>query len=205
MSFGPRTVRRGRWVPLKLVLPVHAPRFPRLLRSSTASSSTTSGRDHRSGGRSPCATCWPLSELARAAAANAASPSRCWQALSWPLQSSAAGLVSGSVALLAEAGHSAADFVNELLLGLSLRNARRPADGVDHSRHARHAQGTRPRCPSVTTTRPNEHGRQQRSTPCPKRNARRSERSTRAKGSRGTRWSGWWTPSRPTATAGWPR
>ena len=40
----------------------------------------------------------------------------------------AAGLISGSVALLAEAGHSAADSVNELLLGLSLRRARRPAD-----------------------------------------------------------------------------
>jgi cation diffusion facilitator family transporter len=41
-----------------------------------------------------------------------------------------AGLISGSVALLAEAGHSAADSVNELLLGLSLRNARRPADAL---------------------------------------------------------------------------
>jgi divalent metal cation (Fe/Co/Zn/Cd) transporter len=40
----------------------------------------------------------------------------------------AAGLITGSVALLAEAGHSAADSVNELLLGLSLRRARRPAD-----------------------------------------------------------------------------
>jgi cation diffusion facilitator family transporter len=42
----------------------------------------------------------------------------------------AAGLISGSVALLAEAGHSAADSVNELLLGLSLRSARRPADAL---------------------------------------------------------------------------
>jgi cation diffusion facilitator family transporter len=40
----------------------------------------------------------------------------------------AAGLTTGSAALLAEAGHSAADSVNELLLGLSLRHARRPAD-----------------------------------------------------------------------------
>jgi cation diffusion facilitator family transporter len=41
-----------------------------------------------------------------------------------------AGLTSGSVALLAEAGHSAADSVNELLLGLSLRHARHPADAL---------------------------------------------------------------------------
>jgi cation diffusion facilitator family transporter len=40
----------------------------------------------------------------------------------------AAGLITGSAALLAEAGHSAADSVNEMLLGLSLRQARRPAD-----------------------------------------------------------------------------
>jgi cation diffusion facilitator family transporter len=40
----------------------------------------------------------------------------------------AAGLTTGSAALLAEAGHSAADSVNEMLLGLSLRDARRPAD-----------------------------------------------------------------------------
>jgi cation diffusion facilitator family transporter len=39
-----------------------------------------------------------------------------------------AGLMTGSAALLAEAGHSAADSVNEMLLGLSLRHARRPAD-----------------------------------------------------------------------------
>ena len=39
-----------------------------------------------------------------------------------------AGLTTGSAALLAEAGHSAADSVNEMLLGLSLRHARRPAD-----------------------------------------------------------------------------
>jgi cation diffusion facilitator family transporter len=42
----------------------------------------------------------------------------------------AAGLITGSVALLAESGHSAADSVNELLLGLSLRDARRPADAL---------------------------------------------------------------------------
>jgi cation diffusion facilitator family transporter len=40
----------------------------------------------------------------------------------------AAGLTTGSAALLAEAGHSAADSVNELLLGLSVRHGRRPAD-----------------------------------------------------------------------------
>ena len=39
-----------------------------------------------------------------------------------------AGLITGSAALLAEAAHSAADSVNELLLGLSLRRGRRPAD-----------------------------------------------------------------------------
>ena len=37
-------------------------------------------------------------------------------------------LLVGSVALLAEAGHSAADSINEMLLGVSLRHARRPAD-----------------------------------------------------------------------------
>jgi len=42
----------------------------------------------------------------------------------------AAGLISGSAALLAEAGHSAADSVNELLLGFSLRHARRPPDAL---------------------------------------------------------------------------
>src|SRR3989442_15050751 len=41
-----------------------------------------------------------------------------------------AGLTTGSAALLAEAGHSVADSVNELLLGLSLRHARRPADAL---------------------------------------------------------------------------
>jgi cation diffusion facilitator family transporter len=42
----------------------------------------------------------------------------------------AAGLITGSSALLAEAAHSAADSVNEVLLGLSLRRARRPADAT---------------------------------------------------------------------------
>jgi cation diffusion facilitator family transporter len=40
----------------------------------------------------------------------------------------AAGLITGSSALLAEAAHSTADSANEILLGLSLRRARRPAD-----------------------------------------------------------------------------
>jgi cation diffusion facilitator family transporter len=42
----------------------------------------------------------------------------------------AAGLSTGSAALLAEAAHSAADSINELLLGLSLRHGRRPADAL---------------------------------------------------------------------------
>jgi cation diffusion facilitator family transporter len=40
----------------------------------------------------------------------------------------AAGLATGSAALLAEASHSAADSVNEVLLAVSLRHGRRPAD-----------------------------------------------------------------------------
>jgi len=41
-----------------------------------------------------------------------------------------AGVTTGSAALLAEAAHSAADSVNELLLGLSLKHARRPSDAL---------------------------------------------------------------------------
>ena len=41
-----------------------------------------------------------------------------------------AGLVTGSAALLAEAAHSTADSVNEVLLGLSLKQGRRPSDAV---------------------------------------------------------------------------
>lgn len=48
-----------------------------------------------------------------------------------------AGLVSGSAALLAEAGHSLADSVNEVLLGASLRRARRPADIAHPFGHGR--------------------------------------------------------------------
>jgi cation diffusion facilitator family transporter len=40
----------------------------------------------------------------------------------------AAGLITGSSALLAEAAHSVADSTNELMLVFSLRRARRPAD-----------------------------------------------------------------------------
>jgi cation diffusion facilitator family transporter len=40
----------------------------------------------------------------------------------------AAGLITGSSALLAEAAHSVADSANEILLAVSLRRARRPAD-----------------------------------------------------------------------------
>jgi cation diffusion facilitator family transporter len=46
-----------------------------------------------------------------------------------------AGLTTGSAALLAEAGHSAADSVNELLLGISLRRGRRPADALHPRGH----------------------------------------------------------------------
>ncbi len=41
-----------------------------------------------------------------------------------------AGLTTGSAALLAEAAHSAADSVNELLLGLSLKHGRLPSDAL---------------------------------------------------------------------------
>jgi cation diffusion facilitator family transporter len=40
----------------------------------------------------------------------------------------AAGLITGSAALLAEAAHSAADSTNEILLGVSFGRARRPPD-----------------------------------------------------------------------------
>jgi divalent metal cation (Fe/Co/Zn/Cd) transporter len=40
----------------------------------------------------------------------------------------AAGFITGSAALLAEAAHSAADSTNEILLGVSFRRARRPPD-----------------------------------------------------------------------------
>lgn len=40
----------------------------------------------------------------------------------------AAGLITGSAALLAEAAHSAADSTNEIFLGVSFRRARRPPD-----------------------------------------------------------------------------
>ena len=43
----------------------------------------------------------------------------------------AAGLITGSAALLAEAAHSFADSTNEVLLGVSFRRSRRPAD-ADH-------------------------------------------------------------------------
>lgn len=49
----------------------------------------------------------------------------------------AAGLITGSSALLAEAAHSSADTVNELLLALSLRHARRPPDAEHPFGHAR--------------------------------------------------------------------
>jgi cation diffusion facilitator family transporter len=51
----------------------------------------------------------------------------------------AAGIITGSSALLAEAAHSAADSVNEVLLGLSLRRAARPVD----ARHPFGYGGTR--------------------------------------------------------------
>src|SRR3954452_23052416 len=40
----------------------------------------------------------------------------------------AAGLITGSAALLAEAAHSVADSTNGVFLGISFRRARRPAD-----------------------------------------------------------------------------
>lgn len=49
----------------------------------------------------------------------------------------AAGLFSGSTAMLAEAAHSFADSLNEVLLGISLRRARRPADATHPFGHGR--------------------------------------------------------------------
>jgi cation diffusion facilitator family transporter len=48
-----------------------------------------------------------------------------------------AGLVSGSAAMLGEAGHSLADSLNEVLLGYSLRRGRRPADAEHPLGHGR--------------------------------------------------------------------
>jgi cation diffusion facilitator family transporter len=48
-----------------------------------------------------------------------------------------AGLLSGSAAMLAEAGHSLADSLNEVLLGVSLRRGRVPADRVHPLGHGR--------------------------------------------------------------------
>jgi len=47
------------------------------------------------------------------------------------------GLLAGSAALLAEAGHSFADSLNEVLLGISLSRARVPADLVHPLGHGR--------------------------------------------------------------------
>jgi cation diffusion facilitator family transporter len=48
-----------------------------------------------------------------------------------------AGLQTGSAALLAEAGHSIADSLNEVLLGISVRRGRVPADLVHPLGHGR--------------------------------------------------------------------
>ena len=48
-----------------------------------------------------------------------------------------AGLLSRSTAMLAEAAHSFADSLNEVLLGISLRRARRPADATHPLGHGR--------------------------------------------------------------------
>ena len=48
-----------------------------------------------------------------------------------------AGLLSGSAAMLGEAGHSFADSLNEVFLGLSLRRARRPPDTKHPLGHGR--------------------------------------------------------------------
>src|SRR5207253_5845035 len=49
----------------------------------------------------------------------------------------AAGLLTGSAALLAEAGHSFADSLNEVLLGISLRRGNAPADLAHPLGHGR--------------------------------------------------------------------
>jgi cation diffusion facilitator family transporter len=49
----------------------------------------------------------------------------------------AGGLVSGSAALLAEAAHSTADSLNEVLLGISVRRGRAPADLAHPFGHGR--------------------------------------------------------------------
>lgn len=48
-----------------------------------------------------------------------------------------AGVVSGSTAMLAEAAHSVADSVNEVLLAISLRRDRAPADATHPMGHGR--------------------------------------------------------------------
>ncbi|HWS70831.1 MAG TPA: cation diffusion facilitator family transporter, partial [Thermoanaerobaculia bacterium] len=48
-----------------------------------------------------------------------------------------AGLVSHSTAMLAEAAHSAADSINEVLLAISLRREKRPADAEHPLGHGR--------------------------------------------------------------------
>src|SRR5437588_2012330 len=47
------------------------------------------------------------------------------------------GLISGSTAMLAEAAHSLADASNEVLLGISLRRAAKPADDLHPLGHGR--------------------------------------------------------------------
>lgn len=48
-----------------------------------------------------------------------------------------AGLMSGSIAMLAESAHSAADSINEVLLGISLHRAQRPPDETHPLGHGR--------------------------------------------------------------------
>ncbi len=48
-----------------------------------------------------------------------------------------AGVLSGSTAMLAEGAHSLADSLNELLLGISLRHSRQPADAAHPFGHGR--------------------------------------------------------------------